>query len=83
LQRIASLKRRIARDRATAKRLAERLGVTLEQDTGLELPYPWYVSHPTLEGEADPYEGDHYAYNWSEVLERVRGYEAALKAAAQ
>ena len=67
------------RARRAARKLADELGVEIERHDDLE-SRPWFVSHPELEGEADPYEGDHYVHSWIGVLGRVQGYQRALEA---
>jgi hypothetical protein len=60
--------------RKAAIDLAKRLGVEIERHTDLD-SRPWYVSHPDLiDTPDDPYDGDHYAHSWDEVLWRVHGY---------
>lgn len=63
---------RKARERAKA--LAARLGVEVERLAGGGMnvwPPRGLASH------ADPFEGDHYAQDWPDALQRVEAYEAA------
>lgn len=75
-------RRRVDRARATAKRKAERLGVTIERETFGDGGPPIYWVHAP-EGrypdeEADPLNGCHTAAGWFEVLENVETYERAF-----
>lgn len=69
-----------AKDKARrdAKKLAERIGVTIELENDFASGPAWFVSHPKLNGADDPCEGDHYCYDWPEILRRVQTYEKAL-----
>ena len=67
-----------AKARREAHRLAARIGVEIERHADIGR---WYVSHPDLlDTGADPWEGDHYAEDWRDALERVRVYEQHLAA---
>lgn len=60
--------------RELAKPLAKRLGVEVERLAGSG----FNVWPPrALQAGADPFEGDHYAADWSEVLKMVQAYEKA------
>lgn len=69
--------RKVLTERALAIRLAARIGVEIERHTDMD-SRPWFVSHPDLQDEKDPCEGDHYCYNWAEVLDKVCAYEKHL-----
>lgn len=75
---MARRKRERARARPKAKALAAQIGVIIEKETGLD-SNPWFVYHPNLEDDCDPYYDDHYALDWTEVLDRVEGYAEALQ----
>jgi hypothetical protein len=66
------------KDREEAKRLARANGVEIE--VGNPSPDCIYVWCPQFDEDNDPYEGDHYVYDWSEALERVKGYVDAINA---
>jgi hypothetical protein len=63
------------RAREEGKRLASEHGICLEKlpGGGMNVWPPAHVTH-------DPFEGDHYAQDWPEVLEHVRAYLAAQAA---
>lgn len=65
--------------RELAKPLAKQLGVEVERLEGSG----FNVWPPRgLATGADPFEGDHYAADWSEVLKMVQAYEKASGVAA-
>lgn len=63
--------------RARTEALAKEHGITVERHDDLE-SRPLYVFCDSLEGDADPFEGDHYVDTWSEVADRVAAYVTAL-----
>lgn len=70
-------------ERAKAVRIAKEIGVELEKHWMNEpgRPPEWWVYAPEelKDSPADPYEGDHLAFGWDQVLERVLAYQEALK----
>lgn len=52
-----------------AIKLARAEGIEIEREED-----KFYIWCPRLENEEDPYYGDHYVFDWGEVLERVKGY---------
>lgn len=71
---------RTTRDRHRARKVAAVWGVEIDRHDDLD-SRPWYVSHPVLlDTEADPHEGDHYGFDWSDVAERVSEIAAVLEA---
>ena len=69
-----------AGDRAKAKKLAAKIGVSIERHTDLD-SRPLYVYLPAIgDDENEPHYGDHYVHCWEEVLERVKDYETYLAA---
>lgn len=68
------------RERDKARRLADRYGVELERLAGGGMnvwPPRALVFGTELD---DPYDGDHYAIDWEEALERVRAYARLMGA---
>lgn len=67
---------RKAREKST--RLALQLGVEVERfrEGGFNVWPP-----KGLADENDPFAGDHYATDWTEVLEHMQGYATAMRAA--
>jgi hypothetical protein len=63
---------RLARE--TSKRLAAEHGITVEK-----LPGGGMNVWPPAECPLDPFDGDHYAQDWAEAVERVRAYAASAK----
>lgn len=64
--------------RTEAKRLAEQYGIVIDKEPGMEST--WVGPPDWMEGEElDPYYDDHYVGEWSEILERVKGYVEAIK----
>lgn len=65
--------------REQAKRIALQRGIEVEPLQG-----GGFNGWPprALDPGSDPFEGDHYAGDWSEVLEHVQGYEKVLSDAA-
>jgi len=62
--------------RDDAKRLAAQYGVLIEPEQGFDRR-AWFVHHPDLMDTGnDPCEGDHYSFDWDDVMARVRDYEA-------
>ena len=61
--------------RKRAQRLAAKHGITIEADDTFDSGRYWYVFGPF--SDADPCDGDHYASDWYDVLERVQIYVAA------
>lgn len=67
--------------RRKAQSLAKKHGVSIERETDLE-SRPWFVSvEEWQDTDRDPYQGDHYAFSWCDVLSRVETYVAAKEAA--
>lgn len=65
------------KEREEAKRLAAICGCAIEREGA-----GWNVWPPAaLPIESDPFEGDHYCQDWSEVLDAVRLYDAHVRAA--
>jgi hypothetical protein len=65
------------KEREEAKRMAATCGCTIERDGA-----GWNVWPPKEMTEAvDPFSGDHYCQDWSEVLDAVRLYHAHVRAA--
>lgn len=66
--------------RETAKPIIAKLGINLEKlkEGGFNVWPPKAIT-----GEVDPYEGDHYATDWSEVLEMVQDYEKLIEEQAK
>ncbi len=56
--------------RQKAKKLAATLHVELEKAQGEAGVNVW----PTRQVEVDPFEGDHYAQDWADALQRVQTY---------
>lgn len=65
--------------REAAKPLIQKLGIELEKfrEGGFNVWPP-----KTLADHDDPFEGDHYANDWDDVLERVQAYEKLCGTAA-
>lgn len=61
--------------RELAKGLASALGVEIER-----LPGGGFNVWPpsATDEQTDPYAGDHFAHDWSEVLEHVHSYAALI-----
>jgi len=73
---VSKPKGKYATARAKAKRIAKKIGVEIEVSRrGPDIDYAVYPP----EGIEDPYEGDHMAWDWDEVLEMVEEYEKIIK----
>ena len=64
------------RAREAARRLGAEIGACFEK-----LPGGGMNVWPPKGCQADPFEGDHYAPDWSDALARVRAYAAAMSTA--
>lgn len=65
--------------RAEAKQLASQHGIEIEP---LRPGFNVWAPAGLSDTPADPFEGDHYADDWSDVLERVKAYVSAAAPAA-
>lgn len=69
---------RVLSTKQKAEALAHQHGVEIEVDVIERGNRHIWVTCEKLDGDADPYDGDHIVYDWTEALDRVKGYAAAL-----
>jgi hypothetical protein len=79
-QREREKKNKVNRDRATAKRKAERLGVTIDPERFPDGWVYWVLPPKGMypDHADDPLEGNRSCHHWSEVLANVEVYEKAI-----